>query len=49
MVLYVIVVTFLVTLLMNKFTSIGHELIEIWMKPMPMIDTKFGIICIVTL
>ena len=47
MVFYVIVVPFPMTLLMDKFTS-NVELIEIWIKHMPIIRTKSGILCNMT-
>ena len=47
MVFYVIVVTFLVTFLMNEFRVVSW-MIEIWMKFMPVLETNFGIFCILT-
>ena len=48
MIFYVIPVTFLMRLLMNEFTKthISSWVIEFWMKSMPIIETKFGIFCI---
>ena len=48
MIFYVIVTTFLMTLLMNKFTCIvtGDE---IWMKFTAITEIKSGIFCILTI
>ena len=45
MVFYVTMVTFLMTLLMNKLTSI---VMNNWVKPKPLIGAKCGILCIPT-
>ena len=48
MLFYVTMVTILMTLLMKKFTSIVW-MIEIWMKPIPIVETKFGILYILSI
>ena len=47
MVFYVIVLTFLMTLFMIKFTSIVIPTYFLFIE-MPIIETKFAIICILT-
>ena len=49
MAFYVTVVIFLMTLLMEKFTSIVFGTIDIWLKSMLVIETKFGTFCILAM